>query len=328
MNQALENIRNRIDAFGTAEPLLFVSGDTIEVQIPGLARGTIDEHPKTQFCVTDSTGNAYGCHTDQAATQAQLDGASVHPVVDSVCLTGDVWGDTAPCFGTEKDAKAAIDAIKVEKQQQQFCLTGTGLSTDPCFPSRDQADAALAGIGTSVSQTYCVQGSDGQTFSSDAGPACSPNEQEARQPPGRHERPSPRHTVLRRQLGRGEPGVLPRPRLGRGTSPGDRTRAIAPGDRRDGAPGAAGGARRAHAVGSQLRLDPAHVWYGGGARDPGVLLRGPQGSRTSSSTTVTAPPGTSSGPSRSPGTPSTRRRPCTTPGRPRASDRAGRSGST
>ncbi|MGA9160851.1 MAG: protein translocase subunit SecD [Actinomycetota bacterium] len=179
MNQALENIRNRIDAFGTAEPLLFVSGDTIEVQIPGLARGTIDEHPKTQFCVTDSTGNAYGCHTDQAATQAQLDGASVQPVVDSVCLTGDVWGDTAPCFGTEKDAKAAIDAIKVEKQQQRFCLTGTGLSTDPCFPSRDQANAALAGIGTSVSQTYCVQGSDGQTFSSDAGPACSPNQQDA-----------------------------------------------------------------------------------------------------------------------------------------------------
>ena len=39
MNQALENIRNRIDAFGTAEPLLFVTGNTIEVQIPGLARG-------------------------------------------------------------------------------------------------------------------------------------------------------------------------------------------------------------------------------------------------------------------------------------------------
>ena len=49
MDQALENIRGRIDAFGTAEPLLFVTGDTIEVQIP-LARGTIEERDKTQFC--------------------------------------------------------------------------------------------------------------------------------------------------------------------------------------------------------------------------------------------------------------------------------------
>ena len=43
MDQALENIRNRIDAFGTAEPVLFVTGNNIEVQIPGLARGTIEE---------------------------------------------------------------------------------------------------------------------------------------------------------------------------------------------------------------------------------------------------------------------------------------------
>ncbi len=57
MNQALENIRNRIDAFGTAEPLLFVTGNTIEVQIPGLARGTIEERPKAQFCIADDEGD-------------------------------------------------------------------------------------------------------------------------------------------------------------------------------------------------------------------------------------------------------------------------------
>ncbi|MEX0743473.1 MAG: protein translocase subunit SecD, partial [Actinomycetota bacterium] len=35
MDRALENIRNRIDAFGTAEPILYVTRNNIEVQIPG-----------------------------------------------------------------------------------------------------------------------------------------------------------------------------------------------------------------------------------------------------------------------------------------------------
>jgi len=49
MERALENIRNRVDAFGVGEPLLFLSGNTIEVQLPGLARGSIDERAKDQF---------------------------------------------------------------------------------------------------------------------------------------------------------------------------------------------------------------------------------------------------------------------------------------
>ena len=39
MNQALENIRRRVDAFGVAEPDIFVTGNNIEVQIPGPCRG-------------------------------------------------------------------------------------------------------------------------------------------------------------------------------------------------------------------------------------------------------------------------------------------------
>ena len=40
MEQALENIRNRVDAFGVGEPDIVLSGDTIEVQIPGAAEAT------------------------------------------------------------------------------------------------------------------------------------------------------------------------------------------------------------------------------------------------------------------------------------------------
>mgnify|MGYP000715175464 CR=1 FL=1 len=41
LNQALENIRNRVDAFGVGEPQISLSGTNIEVQLPGLAPGTM-----------------------------------------------------------------------------------------------------------------------------------------------------------------------------------------------------------------------------------------------------------------------------------------------
>ncbi len=142
MNQALENIRNRIDAFGTAEPLLFVTGNTIEVQIPGLARGTIQERPKQQSCIADDEGNVYTCFGTQDAADAELGAASVQPVVSSVCLTDDptneaaptLFGEDAPCAGTEKDATTALDAIAVKKQQGQFCLTGHGARDGSVLP--------------------------------------------------------------------------------------------------------------------------------------------------------------------------------------------------
>jgi preprotein translocase subunit SecD len=187
MNQALENIRNRIDAFGTAEPLLFVTGNTIEVQIPGLARGTIQERPKRQSCIADAEGNVYTCFGTQDGADTELGAASVRPVVSSVCLTDDptnaatptLFGEDAPCAGSEKDATTALDAIAVKKQQGEFCLTGTGLATDPCYPTRDQADQALSSIQTLTSQSYCIQNQDKETLTSDLGAACAPSQEEA-----------------------------------------------------------------------------------------------------------------------------------------------------
>jgi preprotein translocase subunit SecD len=187
MNQALENIRNRIDAFGTAEPLLFVTGNTIEVQIPGLARGTIQERPKQQSCIADDEGNVYTCFGTQDAADAELGAAGVRPVVSSVCLTDDptnaatptLFGEDAPCGGSKKDVTTALDAIAVTKQQGEFCLTGTGLATDPCYPTRDEADQALSSIQTLTSQSYCIQNQDKETLTSDLGAACAPSQEEA-----------------------------------------------------------------------------------------------------------------------------------------------------
>jgi preprotein translocase subunit SecD len=179
MDQALENIRARIDAFGTAEPILFVRGENIEVQIPGLARGTIQERDVLRYCLLDADQTSYGCQEVKAEVQSILDEATVEPVVQSVCLNGlDGFADEPQCFGSTEDADAAVAAIEVRKREGQFCLTGTGLAEDPCYPSRDEADAAVAGIGQDVTQTYCVQ-SGGTTLQSDFGGACYPTEEEA-----------------------------------------------------------------------------------------------------------------------------------------------------
>ena len=187
MNQALENIRNRIDAFGTAEPLLFVTGNTIEVQIPGLARGTLEERAKKQFCIADDQGNGYTCFTTKDAADAELASATVQPVVSSVCLTDDptneqaptLFGQPAPCAGTEKDATAALDAITVKKQQGQFCLQNTSLATDPCYPTKAKAEEAQRSIETLTSQNFCIQAKDKQTLTSDLGAACAQSEADA-----------------------------------------------------------------------------------------------------------------------------------------------------
>jgi preprotein translocase subunit SecD len=187
MNQALENIRNRIDAFGTAEPLLFVTGNTIEVQIPGLARGTLEERAKKQFCVADDQGTTYSCSSTKDAADAELAAATVQPVVSSVCLTDDptneqaptLFGEPAPCAGTEKDATAALDAITVKKQQGQFCLQNTGLATEPCYPTQAKAEEAQSSIETLTSQNFCIQTTGKQTLTSDLGAACAQAETDA-----------------------------------------------------------------------------------------------------------------------------------------------------
>jgi protein-export membrane protein SecD len=179
MDRALENIRNRIDAFGTSEPLLFVTGTTIEVQIPGLARGTIEERSRIQSCLVDEDRVSFGCFDEAGEAEAELEAASVEPLVVSVCLTGEVFGQDGPCFANQVDAEDAIEAVEVRKRQGEFCLTGTGLPEEPCFPTRPEAEVALAGVDTDVSETFCVVGRDDVTLRSDRGGACYPTEAEA-----------------------------------------------------------------------------------------------------------------------------------------------------
>ena len=71
MNQALENIRNRVDALGVGEPSLSVVSNQIIVQLPSIAQGSVAQKGK-QWCVTGGTGTSLGCFATQAAAQAVL----------------------------------------------------------------------------------------------------------------------------------------------------------------------------------------------------------------------------------------------------------------
>jgi preprotein translocase subunit SecD len=191
MDQALENIRNRIDAFGAGEPQLFVSGTTIEVQIPGLARGTIRKEPTDQYCLIGQAQQNFGCFDSKDAATKELQSVTVTPLVQSVCLTGDIWKGSAPCFGSKAEATSAIKAITVAPETptspgtgpeaaSSYCLNGTGLPTDPCdFATKADAQAALDAIGTQAKHTYCLQDDSKANLKSATGPACLPTKDEA-----------------------------------------------------------------------------------------------------------------------------------------------------
>ena len=74
MQQALENIRNRVDAFGVGEPDIALSGNTIEVQIPGLSDSKIEQHAVDLQCIADPKGATYGC-SNESKTPATASGA-------------------------------------------------------------------------------------------------------------------------------------------------------------------------------------------------------------------------------------------------------------
>ncbi len=160
MDQALENIRNRIDALGVAEPQLFVSGTNVEVELPGLARGTIQERAKDQFCLIGTGGQSFGCFgTEQAAT-TELEALAAESQVTQVCLVGQDQKNLG-CFATQAEADAALGSIEVEKQGGELCLQGTGGQSYGCFASRGEANDALSAISAKSTERFCLTGRAG-----------------------------------------------------------------------------------------------------------------------------------------------------------------------
>lgn len=192
MDQALENIRNRIDAFGVAEPQLFVNGTNIDVELPGLAQGGVQPRAKQQWCLIGSGNQSLGCFPTQADAAGALSAGTVKSQITQVCLTG--LGANAPCFGTQAAADAAVKAIAVQPlaatsapspsasppPASRYCLTGTGLPTTPCYATKKVADAARNSVGTQPTETFCLVGQGGAPLQGDQGSACFDSQDQAK----------------------------------------------------------------------------------------------------------------------------------------------------
>ena len=185
MNQALENIRNRVDAFGVGEPQISLAGNNIEVQLPGLAPGTIQARPKDQWCIAAPDGKSYGCATDQATAEKALAEIRVVPEPKTVCVEdggGNVL-DQSLCFGTQAEADTALAGISVQPKATPtpsgsvsptaspsakpsgspspapgpYCLTDSAGATFGCYPTQDKANAAQKALTAKATAfSYCL----------------------------------------------------------------------------------------------------------------------------------------------------------------------------
>lgn len=195
MDRALENIRDRIDAFGTSEPQLFVSGTNIEVQIPGVAGGEVQPRAISRHCIRDDLGIDWGCFEDRATADSTLADAAVVENVIQVCLEGEPLTGAEPCFPTQEDADAAFESLSVGPRPtpspdpsatpspalvpggapdvESFCLLGDGLRGDLCFATRRAAEAALAQIAVAEPQAeHCLRLGDDTPLAPAGGTGC------------------------------------------------------------------------------------------------------------------------------------------------------------
>jgi preprotein translocase subunit SecD len=173
LNQALENIRSRVDSFGVGEPQIFVSGQTIEVQIPGSANGTIEQRSKDQYCLVGADGTNYGCAPNQTSATAALGELTVEPHASKVCLK-DASGKQLQCYSSQQDADTAQSGLTVAPKAtpsssaspsasaspspgSQYCMVDSVGNQLACYPSQAAAQAAQKGITSDVqANTYCV----------------------------------------------------------------------------------------------------------------------------------------------------------------------------
>ncbi len=111
MEQALENIRNRVDAFGVGEPDIALSGTTIEVQIPGSADATVRRRAADIFCL-EGEEQIHGCSENEDDVQDVLDSLEVQGRPSEVCVV-DGDGEDVECFTSRAQADTFLAGVQV-----------------------------------------------------------------------------------------------------------------------------------------------------------------------------------------------------------------------
>ncbi|HZN42646.1 MAG TPA: protein translocase subunit SecD [Actinomycetota bacterium] len=153
MQQALENIRNRVDAFGVGEPDIAVSGTTIEVQIPGSADATIRRRSADLSCL-EGDGKIHGCSENDDDVRDVLDSLEVQSQPSEVCVL-DGGGEQVECFTSRAQAQTFLDGIEVVPKEEASPSATASPSAQPTgSPSPEGPAPAASG--------YCLNNPDGE----------------------------------------------------------------------------------------------------------------------------------------------------------------------
>jgi preprotein translocase subunit SecD len=181
MEQALENIRNRVDAFGVGEPDIALSGNTIEVQIPGSADATVVPRSTDLHCL-ESEDLVHGCAEDEDVVRDVLDTLEVQSRATEVCvIDGD--GEEVECFTSRAQGDAFLAGVEVGPERDaspspspspnasaspspsagpspsasSYCLTAPDGDRIACFDGRAKAQEARDALEIEVTaRTFCV----------------------------------------------------------------------------------------------------------------------------------------------------------------------------
>lgn len=183
MQRALENIRNRVDAFGVGEPDIALSGTTIEVQIPGAAEATVQRRKADLYCL-EGTDLIHGCSKNEDDVREVLESLEVRAEPSEVCVV-DGDGKQVECFSSQAQAETYLGGVQVGPEEEgspsastspsaspsssaspsagpspaasAYCLTAPTGARIGCFKSRARAEDAKDALKIEVTKrTYCL----------------------------------------------------------------------------------------------------------------------------------------------------------------------------
>jgi preprotein translocase subunit SecD len=183
MQRALENIRNRVDAFGVGEPDIALSGTTIEVQIPGAAEATVHRRTADLFCL-EGADLIHGCSKNEDDVRDVLQSLEVQAEPSEVCVV-DADGKRVECFSSRAQAETYLTGVQVGPKTEEspsasaspsaspslsaspsagpspaapaYCLTAPTGDRIGCFENRAKAEDAKDALKIEVTKrTFCV----------------------------------------------------------------------------------------------------------------------------------------------------------------------------
>jgi len=183
MQRALENIRNRVDAFGVGEPDIALSGTTIEVQIPGAAEATVQRRKTDLFCL-EGADLIHGCSKNEDDVRDVLKSLEVQAEPSQVCVV-DGNGEQVECFSSRAQAETYLGGVLVGPKTEgspsastspspspsssaspsegpspaasAYCLTAPAGDRIGCFKNRAKAQDAKDALKIEVTKrTYCL----------------------------------------------------------------------------------------------------------------------------------------------------------------------------